>query len=195
MERIKMPDKSLRPATVKEVDASNIQEAYPWKSARVADGDYKLVIKEVFDTETNDGDDMWVFTLALKQQPRYTYPYRCPLTPNALGFLAALYRALGVEIKGSVKKRDPNKLLNREIGGSLIEDDYQAEKGRDASKVDVVFPAADVENEPRIGSTPVPASKPAQPRSQRPAGRAQSTAEPAAEDENLDELDLDELDL
>jgi|ERR1700742_398004 len=186
----------LKPAKPAKIDGTQMSDGPMWNSKRVPDGEYRLVIKSVGETTTREsGDRMWVYTLALKNRPTYTYPYNCPLSPTGLGFLGALYRALGKELKGKVGTLDPNKILGKEVGASMEEDEYQAEKGRSASKIGAIIPLTDVVNEPSLdGAVVGRQSKPTG--SSRGAGGDDSDVLDEGPDVELgddDDLDLDTL--
>ncbi|MGH2803104.1 MAG: hypothetical protein ACRDL4_08675 [Thermoleophilaceae bacterium] len=186
-------------ATAKVLDFDGVNvSSVPFNSKSMPEGDYVAKIASAWETKNNNGDEMWIFVLALVKHPRISYPWRCTLTPEGLFTLAQLYAAAGRPVPQKRVKADPNKLIGVTIGISLIEDDYQADKGYSASKIDRngVFPAADVTTRPTAG----PAA------TKRPPGQSMSASdsteskarsravEPAeVNDTELEELELDDL--
>ena len=193
-----------REATSKVLDGSKAQSAVPFNAKQVAEGDYKAVIDKVVESDTNNGDPMWTYIIKLKSRPTLSYPWRCTLTPEALFTLALLYQAIGKEMPAKKFRSDPTKLCGREIGITLVEDEYQADKGRSGSRIDAVFPAADVQAEP---STASPKGDQGDRSSSRPAKRSAREPEPVDDDlgelegdtdgmvsdDELEELDLDSM--
>jgi len=193
-----------REATPKTLDGSQAQSSVPFNAKQVAEGDYKAVIDKVVESDTNNGDPMWTYVIKLKSRPTLSYPWRCTLTPEALFTLAQLYTAIGKEMPTKQFRFDPTKLCGREIGITLVEDEYQADKGRSGSRIDAVFPVSDVQEEP---STASPREGPGDRASSRAAKRTAREPEPVDDDlgelegdtdgrvsdDELEELDLDSM--
>jgi len=193
-----------REATIKVLDGSQAQSAVPFNAKKVAEGDYKAVIDKVVESDTNNGDPMWTYVIKLKSRPTLSYPWRCTLTPEALFTLAQLYQALGREMPAKKFKSDPANFCGREIGITLVEDEYQADKGRSGSRIDAVFPASDVKEEPETavrkdGSGERPSSRPAKRSAREPEPVDDDLGEPEGDtdgmvsDDELEELDLDSM--
>ncbi|MGH7954449.1 MAG: hypothetical protein ACREOZ_00660 [Gloeomargaritales cyanobacterium] len=183
------------PATAKVVDFTGVKiSSIPWNAKRVADGDYVGIVKQIFDRKSNNGDDQWVVVIALESRPNISYNYNCTLTPDGLWTLALLYQAAGKAVPQKKVKANPQTLINARVGLSLIVDDYQADKGRDMSKIDRVFAASDVADEPAEEDVE-PASRSAAKTASRTTSKARTRRpEPAdVDDSELEELDLEDL--
>jgi len=194
-----------REATPKTLDGSQAQSAVPFNAKQVGEGDYKAIIDKVFESDTNNGDPMWTYIVKLKSRPTLSYPWRCTLTPEALFTLAQLYTAIGKEMPTKQFRFDPTKLCGREIGVTLVDDEYQADKGRKGSSIDAVFPVSDVQEEPATaarkdgsgerssGRSGTRSARAAEPVDDIIDGELVGDSDGSVSDDELEELDLDDM--
>lgn len=127
------------------VDFSGVQDRSPVNPKHVPSGDYLATIVSVTESESNAGNEQWVFVLALVNNRKGgTYPYYCQLDDN-LWKLRNLIMATGSDVPKKKVNVDPNKYTKKEMGITLEDDEYE---GRMKSVITNVFPAEDVEEEP-----------------------------------------------
>ena len=204
------------------IDFSNVKERGSYQPKHVDPGDYRGKITKVADDPAKDGTKMWTFTIESPEIPRATYPYYCKLAENQFFKLKALFEAAGTSVGKRKVKVDPNRLIGKEIGFALEDDEYE---GRMKSVIVEVFPASEVgdasdssdddededlepdaedeeeaepeedddeEEEPEEEPEPAPRRRAAAKKA--PAKRpAKKPAVEDEEDENLEDLDIDEL--
>lgn len=204
------------------IDFSNVKERGNYQPKHVDPGDYRGKITKVVDDPAKDGTKMWTFTIESPEIPRATYPYYCKLAENQFFKLKALFEAAGTSVGKRKVKVDPNRLIGKEIGFALEDDEYE---GRMKSVIVEVFPASEVgdasdssdddededlepdaedeeeaepeedddeEEEPEEEPEPAPRRRAAAKKA--PAKRpAKKPAVEDEEDENLEDLDIDEL--
>lgn len=132
------------PATAKVIDMTNVKDAGNFNPQRVPAGDYKVLVKDVSDhkKEGEKTSVQWVFTLALADRPRITYPYYVNHTDAKFAWkVRNMCIAAGLAVPKKRVKVDPNKLVGKTIGVALDDDEYE---GKKKSVVVATFPAADV---------------------------------------------------
>lgn len=203
------------------VDFTNTKDRSGVNPIHQDPGDYRGVLKSVEHTiaQTENKTKQLVYIIGDADRPSATYRYNCPLTENSLWKIRNLLIAAGIEVP---KKRlniaaIAERILGREIGMALDDDEYQ---GRLRSQVVNVFPVKDlpddestpadvededededdddeVEEEPTPRRTRKAAAAPAKkaPAKKAPARKTRKAEveEEEDEDEDLDELDVDEL--
>lgn len=170
------------PATKKAVDFTNVKEMTFAPKHKPA-GEYRAKITKVED-HVKDSDTQWLFTIVPVSDQRAIYPYYCQLTEKAAWKIRKLCVAAGMAVPKKRVMVDPNKLVGKEIGISLDDDEYE---GKLKSVIVDTFPAEDLtDDEPE--QEEAPARKPA---------KKTASKKPVQEDvdEDVDEDDLDELDL
>ncbi|WKV22146.1 DNA polymerase [Mycobacteroides phage 8UZL] len=205
------------------IDFSNVKERGNYQPKHVAAGDYRGKITKVVDDPAKDGTKMWTFTIESPEIPRATYPYYCKLAENQFFKLKSLFEAAGTSVGKRKVKVDPNRLIGKEIGFALEDDEYE---GRMKSVIVEVFPASEVgdapeddeeededlepdaddeeeeeaEEEPEEDAEEEEEEEPEPPKRRKaPAKKAPTkrAAKKAAvedeEEENLEDLDIDEL--
>lgn len=127
------------------IDFSNVKERGNYQPKHVAAGDYRGKITKVVDDPAKDGTKMWTFTIESPEIPRATYPYYCKLAENQFFKLKSLFEAAGTSVGKRKVKVDPNRLIGKEIGFALEDDEYE---GRMKSVIVEVFPASEVGDAP-----------------------------------------------
>ena len=130
-------------ATAKAVDFSGVKDRGEFNPKRVAEGDYAARIVKVQDGEAKKtGDFMYIFTIKLEKFSQHSYPYYCKLQENQLWKLRNLAVAAGINVPKRRMKFDPNKLVNKAIGVTMVDDDEY--EGRIKSVIDAVFPVSEL---------------------------------------------------
>lgn len=207
-------------ATAAIIDFSNVKERGNFNPKHIEPGDYAAVISKVEQTEAKgDGEPMWLFTITLDDVPRASYPHYCKLVDNQYWKIKALFTAAGVNVGQRKVKVDPNKLVGKQIGVGMEDDEYE---GRLKSVIVDVFPPdeitggadeeddleEDIEEEPKKKRRPAPEPEedeeddveeedeeeepPRKRAAKKTAARKKRPVEDD-EDEDDDELEIDEL--
>lgn len=134
------------------VDFSGVKDRGQFNPKQVPEGDYAATIVKVEDAKAKgDNGDMYVFTIKLNKFSQNSYAYYCKITDNQLWKLRNIAVAAGLNIPKKRLKFDPNKVVGKQIGVTMIDDDPY--EGKVKSVVDSVFPmseladGADVEDE------------------------------------------------
>ena len=153
-------------ATKRVLDFTNVKDRGDFNPKHKAPGDYKLRIAAVTEGKSQQGNDMWTFTLTIPGDSTASYPYRCVLNENNIWKVRNLFIAAGVQVPKKRLAVDPNKIVGREIGGTLEDDEYE---GKIKSVVESVFPVSDLDSD-------------------EPAGTG-------GEDEDVSDADLDEIEV
>lgn len=134
---------ATKKAAAKIVDFSNVKDRGNYNPKHVTPGDFRGKVTAVADEPARDGTDMWTFTIETPAIPRATYPYYCKLAENQFFKLKALFEAAGTAVGKRKVKVDPNRLIGKEIGFALEDDEYE---GRLKSVIVEVFPASEVDD-------------------------------------------------
>jgi len=124
--------KSTKSAATIQVDFTDVPEG--GGRTRVPEGDYKVRVKAVKPERSKSDNSMLVWTFEgvegkLKGKSITDYT---PLTAKALWKLRNLLNAMGIKVPPKKIGLDPKKLVNRELGITLVDDEYE---GRTSSKV------------------------------------------------------------
>ena len=195
-------------ATSKVVDGTNVKERGQFNPRHKEPGDYLAVIVAVDDHTSKNGGDGWVATLQLDSDSRATYPYYMQLGEKTAFKVWSIFEAAGIPLPKKRVKIDPNRLVNREVGIALEDDEFN---DRVKSSIIQVFPPVELEANAseavdeeevdeveEIEDEEVDEEPPPPARKKAPAKRAPAKKAPAKKvaddeiDEDLDELDLDE---
>lgn len=166
------------------VDFSNVKDSSGINPKQMPEGDYLATIKKVdLVAKKSDPDaKQLLFTVGLKESATATYPYYCGFEANVLWKLRNLMIACGVKAPKKAFSFDAEKLVGKELGVTLADDEYD---GKMKSVIDACFPANELEegsvdDQPETDAGDVTEDK-----------APSSNAAPADEDD--DELDLDAL--
>ena len=129
-------------------------------------GDYLGKVLKVEDAKVksgdNEGDPMWLFTIQVQTGK---YPYYCKFDENQVWKIRNLFIAAGINVPKSRLKVDPAKVIGKNIGVTLEDDEY---KDKINSIVASIFPpselngdggAADADDEETEDSAPKKAKK------------------------------------
>lgn len=135
-------------ASKQNIDFTNVKEGGSFNKKHQREGDYKAKITKVQDAKKKDGGaPMWLFTI---QAGTGTYPYYCSFEENVLWKIRNLCVAAGLNVPKKRVAVDPNKLVNKFIGITLEDDEYD---GKVNSSVASVFPTSELESMEDEGSS------------------------------------------
>lgn len=167
------------------VDMTNVKDSSGVNPVHQPAGDYRGIIKDLVAGESKAGNKKLDVHIGDADRPSATYRYTCTFTEASLFKLRNLLIAAGMSApKKKVKLTAAvlNKLIGREVGMSLDDDEYE---GKMRSTIVGVFPADDLPDD-----EPAPASS-------KKANTKKADPAPAddedEEEEDLDELDIDDL--
>lgn len=169
------------------VDFTNVKESSGFNPQHQEEGDYKGVIKS-FDHSISQANKnpMLTFAIADADRPSAVYRYQCVLLETSLWKLRNLLVAAGITVpkkKVNISSVLP-RLISKEIGMSLADDEYE---GKMRSMIAGVFPADDLaDDEPAPPAKKKPAAK-------KPVASDDDDEDDTEADEDLDELDIDDL--
>jgi hypothetical protein len=105
-------------------------------------GDYPAKITKVEDAKKKaDNAPMWLFSIQVKAG---TYPYYCTFDANTLWKIRNLCVAAGVSVPRKRVKIDPNKLVGKDIGVTLDEEEYE---GKMQGVVAATFPTSELDGD------------------------------------------------
>lgn len=123
------------------LDFTNTKESSGINPKHMPRGDYLLKIVNVDETMKDDVP-MWRFDLQMADIRNAVYPYYCKLQENQLWKVRNLLLAAGINVPKKKVGVDPNKLVGKEVGATLEDDEYE---GKMKSVIDAVFPASELE--------------------------------------------------
>jgi hypothetical protein len=129
-------------ATARAVDLSDVKEGGgAFKPRRKPEGDYRAKFVKADDHIKEGKEPGWVMTVMVEGDNRSTYPVYLNPEKKQAWKIAQACRAAGLKVPTGRVRFDPNKLVNKEIGVFLEEDEYD---GRPKSAVGEMFPASEV---------------------------------------------------
>jgi hypothetical protein len=122
------------------LDFTNVKEGGGrFNRAHRTPGDYLAKITKVEFVKTKDGGKpMWLFTI---KQGAGSYPYYCQFAENVLWKVRSLFAAAGVSIPSKKVNLNPNRVVNKAIGISLDDHEYD---GRMMSEIIAVFSTSEL---------------------------------------------------
>jgi hypothetical protein len=150
------------------IDFTDMKEPSNINPKQVEPGEYLATIVGVEDKKSQkDQADMWLVIFKVDGEPSARYPYYVKHSDKASAWKAFnLFHCAGFNAKRGKMKLDPDKLVNRTVGVTMEDDEYE---GRMKSVVTRVFSPSELSDN---GITPAPASE---------------------EEEDDDEMEIDEL--
>lgn len=173
------------PATKKAVDFTNVTDGGAFRPKHKPAGDYRAKVAKVEDHQSRAGNDGWAFTIVLTTDQRATYPYHCQFDEKQAWKIRKLLVAGGIGVPKKRAMVDPNKVVGKEIGITLDDDEYE---GRMKSTIVDVFPASELDaDEPEEEDRPAPTTTKKREAKKRPAD------DDEGDDDDLDDLDLEEI--
>lgn len=173
-------------ATKQAIDFTNVKEGPGIRPKRKPEGDYRAKVLSVEDHTSQAGGKGWQFIVALTTDSRATYPYHCQFDEKQAWKIRALCMAAGLQVPKKKMAVDPNKLVGKEIGVSLEDDEYD---NKIKSTIAGVFPTSEL-------SADSPSST-GRSKSKASASTASAASDDDDDDDVVDgeedELDLEEL--
>ena len=128
----------------KVVDFSNVKDQSQFNTRRVPEGDYRARIVKVEDGQSKKDDTFqYIFTIKLLKYSSSAYPYYCKLQENQLWKLRNILVAAGMSVPKKRITLDPNKVVGKEIGVAMADDEYE---GKEKSVIDAVFPVSELDD-------------------------------------------------
>lgn len=165
-------------ATRRVLDFTNVKDKGNFNPKHVPAGDYRAKIVSVEETESSKGNEMWIFGIQLTSMVSAVYPERIVLNENSLWKLRNLLAACGMNVPKKKVAVDPNKVVGKEIGISLEDDEYE---GKMKSVISGVFSAEELtDDEPTDEDDD-------------DADEVGDSDETTADDDDLEEMEVDEL--
>lgn len=184
-------------ATPKKMDFSKVKDGGGFRKKRMPEGDYVAKITKVEDAKSKAGNEQWVFSIQLKDHPSCVYPYYCGHDPDQLWKSRNLAIAAGLNVPKKRVNFDPNKLVNKLVGVTLEDDEYD---GREQSTIAGFLPVSEVadadedadEDDEEVEEEVDEDEEEEEPPKAKKGKKAK--AKPADEDdEDLEELEIEEL--
>ena len=126
------------------VDFSNVKDGGQFNKKQYPPGDYLGKITSVVDAVKKDDKKvaMWLFTIKVKTG---TYPYYVtPAAENQAWKVRNLFVAAGVTVPKKRVNVDPNKVVGKEIGVTLEDEEYD---GKMQSVVAATFPTSELDGD------------------------------------------------
>lgn len=130
-------------ASAKMVDFTNVKDGGNFNKNRIPAGDYLAKITKVEDAQAKDETFQYLFTIQLVKRSGSKFPYYCKLVENQLWKLRNLLIAAGISVPKSKMKVDVNRLVNKVIGVTVDDTEYQ---DKEQSEITAVFPAAELQD-------------------------------------------------
>lgn len=156
------------------LDFTNVKESSGINPKHRPAGDYRVKVTKVTEEPTKKDPKklQWIFVMVPTDMQSAAYPYYCQLEENTLWKIRNLLIACGIDVPKKRVNVDPSKLVGREIGVTLEDDEYE---GKLKSVITAVFPASDLDDE---GSSDADDDE---------------VEDSDVSDEEMEELDVDEL--
>lgn len=107
------------------LDFSQVKDGGNFSPKHKPEGEYLATISSFEDTKSKSGNAMWVFGLTLKTDRRATYPVYCLLDANQVWKLRNLMLAAGFNVPKKRINVDGNRLVGKEVGIFLEDDEYE----------------------------------------------------------------------
>jgi hypothetical protein len=188
----------------KVIDFTGVEDR-AYATRRIPAATYRAKAVKVRESESEAGNEMWTFTLEISngKQRGIKLPFRTVLTEASLWKLRNFMTALGVKVPSKRVAVDPEKLIGRECGIVVEDDEYE---NRIRSIVfDTIplseMPEEEVEEEELDGGEEPEEEEEEEPRKTKAKTktkaknrrRDEEEEEEEVADEELEELDVDEL--
>jgi len=129
-------------ATKATIDFSQVKDGSGFSPKHKEEGEYLGTITSFEDTKSKSGNAMWVFGVALKTDRRAVYPVYCLLGPEHVWKLRNVMLAAGFKVPKKRITVDGNRLVGKELGVFLEDDEYD---GKKKSVIASFFPASEYE--------------------------------------------------
>lgn len=161
------------------LDFTNVKESSGINPKHRPAGDYRMKITKVTEEPTKKDPKkyQWIFVMVPADMQSAAYPYYCQLEENTLWKIRNLLIACGIDVPKKRVGVDPNKLVGRELGVTLEDDEYE---GKMKSVITAVFPASDLDDE-------------AAPADDETDDEVESEDSEDVSEEDMEELDVEDL--
>lgn len=123
-------------STIINVDFSNVKESSGINPKAQPEGDYAMRIIKAEVGKTKANDPMVILLFQDSNMRSAVYPYYCTLADNMLWKIRNAFIAAGLPVPKSKGKLDVAKLVNKEVGVTLEDDEYE---GKPKSVISAVF--------------------------------------------------------
>jgi hypothetical protein len=125
----------------RQLDYTNVKDRGEFNRKHRPEGDYlgKVTAVKTVKKKKEPHDEQWVFTI---QVDTGTYPYYCGFGDSELWKVRNLLMACGINVPKKRVNTDPNKAVNKAIGVTLEDNEYN---DRVSSQVAAVFAASDLD--------------------------------------------------
>jgi hypothetical protein len=123
-------------STVITVDFSDVKESSGINPKNQPEGDYLARIVKAEMTKTKEGQPMALICFQDANLRSAVYPYYCTFQANMLWKIRNAFIAAGVPVPKGKGKIDIAKLVNKEVGITLEDDEYD---GKPKSVISAVF--------------------------------------------------------
>lgn len=182
-------------ATPIVIDFTNTKDSSGINPTHQPAGDYRGKIMKCDVGPSQAGNPQVVYLIQDADRPSAVYRYNCPLSEKSLWKIRNILVAAGVSVPKKKVKIDPERIVGKEVGMSLDDDEYE---GKMRSQIVGVFPASDLAEDSDDTATDEDVAEEAPAAKKKAAAKKTKPAStPAADDEDddeeLDELDIDEL--
>jgi hypothetical protein len=128
-------------ATARVVDLTGVSEGGGFRPRRKPSGDYRAKFVKADDHIKEGKTPGWVMTVQIEGDARSTYPVYLNPDKNQAWKIYQACRAAGLNAKQARVKFDPNRLVGKDIGVFLEDDEYE---GRLKSTIGEMFPVSEV---------------------------------------------------
>jgi len=123
------------------VDFSNVKDQGNFNTKRIPAGDYLATITKIEDAKAKDDIFQYLVSIKINKHSQTVLPYYCKLQENQLWKLRNLLIAAGLVVPKKKMKVDVNRLVNKVIGVTVEDDEFE---GKEKSIISAVFPAAEL---------------------------------------------------
>lgn len=123
-------------STIINVDFSNVKESSGINPKNQPEGDYAMRIIKAEVGKTKNNDPMVIILFQDQNMRSAVYPYYCTLADNMLWKIRNAFIAAGLPVPKSKGKLDVARLVNKEVGVTLEDDEYE---GKPKSVISAVF--------------------------------------------------------
>lgn len=170
------------------LDFSNVKESSGVNPKHKDEGEYLAKVSEVRDDPAKDGEAMWCFIIKPVDDASAAYPYYVKLVDNQLWKLRNLFIAAGMPLAKKAVKIDPNKVVGKQIGIVLEDDEYE---GKLKSVISAVLPKEELSDYAATESDDVDEDDDDE-EEEAPAPKARAKKKPAPVEEDDDDEEEDE---